>query len=184
MADNDDANADEVELRKNAADKEEHLKSLEYDSDDEEMVAVSEVHVGGQKKALKNVTKVGVDKIVLENIYMVGKQKLVDMNLPAIRLQRKDREIRQSKALHDNLYMFMENRSDSTRIPPCTTKSTSCHTANRMITCRIGGRFIFEKEMSPMELLFLQYWTSYENDIALAERLNRIHQQLNRHMPD
>ena len=109
MADNDDANADEVELRKNAADKEEHLKSLEYDSDDEEMVAVSEVHVGGQKKALKNVTKVGVHKIALENIYMVGKQKLMDMNLPAIRLRRKDREIRESKALHDDLYVFMED---------------------------------------------------------------------------
>ena len=40
---------------------------------------------------------------------MVGKQKLMDMNLPAIRLRRKDREIRESKALHDNLYMFMED---------------------------------------------------------------------------
>ena len=33
----------------------------------------------------------------------------MDMNLPAIRLRRKDREIRESKALHDNLYVFMED---------------------------------------------------------------------------
>jgi hypothetical protein len=76
----------EVELRENAADEEENLESLEYDSDDRGMVAVGEIQVGGQKKALKNVTKVGVHKIALENIYMVGKQKLVDMNLPAIQL--------------------------------------------------------------------------------------------------
>ena len=76
--DNDDANADEVELRENAADEEEHLESLEYDSDDEGMVAVGKIQVGRQKKALKNVAKVGVHKIALENIYMVGKQKLMD----------------------------------------------------------------------------------------------------------
>jgi hypothetical protein len=107
--DNDDSNADEVELRENAADEEEHLKSLEYDSDDEGMVAVGEIQVSGQKKALKNMTKVSVHKIALENIYMVGKPKFMDMNLPAIRLRRKVREIRESKALHDNLYVFMED---------------------------------------------------------------------------
>jgi hypothetical protein len=48
------------------------------------MVAVGEIQVGGQNKALKNATKVGVPKI-----YMVGKQRLVNTNLP----------------LHDNLYM-------------------------------------------------------------------------------
>jgi hypothetical protein len=69
---------------------------------------VGKIKVGGQKKALKNVTKVGVHKIALENIYMVGKLFLLDMNLPAIRLRRKDREIRESKALYDNLYVFME----------------------------------------------------------------------------
>ena len=70
--------SNKVELRENAADEEEHLESLEYDSDDKEMVAVGEIQVGGQNKALKNVTKVGVHKIALENIYMVGKQKLMD----------------------------------------------------------------------------------------------------------
>ena len=49
------------------------------------MVAVGEIQVGGQNKALKNVTKVGVHKI-----HMVGKQRLVNMNL---------------LSLHDNLYM-------------------------------------------------------------------------------
>jgi hypothetical protein len=51
------------------------------------MVAVGEIQVDGQNKALKNVTKVGVHKIALENIYMVGKQRLVNMNLPSIRLR-------------------------------------------------------------------------------------------------
>ena len=71
---NNDENADEVELRENEAGEEEHLESLEYDSDDEGVVAVGEIKVGGQKKALKNVTKVGVHKIALENIYMVGQK--------------------------------------------------------------------------------------------------------------
>jgi len=43
-----------------------------------------------------------------------------------------------------------------------------------MISCRIGGWLVFEEEMSPMELLFLRHWTSNDNDMALAERLNRI----------
>jgi hypothetical protein len=66
---------DEVELRENAADKEEHLK---YDSDDEGMVAVGEVHFSGQKKALKNMTKVGVHKIGCAGEHLHGRQKEVD----------------------------------------------------------------------------------------------------------
>ena len=82
------ANADKVKLRENAADKGEHLESLEYDSDGEEMASVGKIQVGGQNKALKNVAKVGAHKIALENnIYMVGKQQLVNMNLPSIRLR-------------------------------------------------------------------------------------------------
>ena len=66
--DTDDANADEVELRENAAGEEEQLESLEYDSDDKEMVAVGEIQVGGQNKALKKVTKVGVHKIYMVHV--------------------------------------------------------------------------------------------------------------------
>ena len=67
-----------MELRENAADEEEDLESLEYDSDDEGMVAVGEVHFSGQKKALKNMTKVGVHKIGCAGEHLHGRQKEVD----------------------------------------------------------------------------------------------------------
>ena len=75
---------------------------------DDEVAATNEgeqIEVGKTRKKLR-VAKVEMSKFADSDTYATGKKKLAQQDLPVVRRRRKQRQIRERKALHDNLFEF------------------------------------------------------------------------------
>ncbi|KAI2493282.1 hypothetical protein MHU86_21241 [Fragilaria crotonensis] len=97
LADNSGPGSDETETVETG---------VEQDTSTEE-----EVMVG---KNARKVKKVALSPLATVDLHEVGRAKMISMDLPARRYRRKMREERERKALHQNLYEFMNGLTSET----------------------------------------------------------------------
>lgn len=97
------------------ADAQDEAQGTVSDDEVEEAAAVGdeteEVQLGKSKKKLR-VSKVPMSKFADTDTYQTGHKKLKSQDLPAVRRRRKRRQVRERKALHDNLFEFQMSIGD------------------------------------------------------------------------
>ena len=101
-----DVEVDEQGLADGSNETETVETGIEQDDTTEE-----EVMVG---KNARKVKKVALSALATVDLHEVGRAKMISMDLPARRYRRKMREERERKALHQNLYEFMNGLTSET----------------------------------------------------------------------
>jgi hypothetical protein len=106
---NDDSDDDSINVAPDADAVDEEGEQMETDEDvqeDERLEEHDEILIGGRGSKKVKVSKVPLSQFADKDTYSLGHAKLIKMNLPLVRLRRKQREAREQQALHDNLYDF------------------------------------------------------------------------------
>ena len=74
---------------------------------DEGMVTVV-IGRGKDRRKIKRVTRCMLHPLISSDVFTVGREKMRQKDLPALQLRRRKRQQREQKALHDNLYVFLQ----------------------------------------------------------------------------
>jgi hypothetical protein len=138
-----DADAEDEEA---TIDLEDHDSGISANEESE--VDVVEISEKGKKKKIK-LFKVMMSQFADMDTYTVGQDKLSKIDLPLIRLKRKQREEREQRALHDNLYNFQTNIGSDFGAVIAQTKRAM----NEAERPGFGRRYSIETELETMRQL-------------------------------
>jgi hypothetical protein len=89
----------------------------------------------GTKKI--KITKAKLHPLISRDLFVEGVKKMEQMNIPAVRFQKKCRQKREQCGLHDDLYKFMQSMGDNYDEVSNKIKSANDNEkANSLINCR------------------------------------------------